>query len=115
MRLLRLVNLAVRFLLELGALAAVGYWGGTVPAGAAARTVLAIGLPCLVATFWGLFVSPKAPVRSGLMGRAVLGFVVFAAAAAALQSRGHARLAGVLLAVAAVSSVLFATERAPRV
>ena len=55
-------NLAVRFLvLELGARAIAAYWGYTTGDGVV-RWVLAIGAPLLVATAWGLLVSPKAKV-----------------------------------------------------
>ena len=58
----RALNLALRFLLELAALASLGYWGGTAPAGAAARAALAVALPVAAAAFWGMFVAPRARV-----------------------------------------------------
>lgn len=103
---IRAINLGVRFLLELGALAAAGYWGATIHAGAAARAGAAVALPLLVAAFWGTFVSPKAPLPTGRVGRAGLGLVVFLAAAALLNGRGFASLAAAFAAVAVVSSVL---------
>ena len=47
-------NLALRFLLELAALAAVGYWGWD-----AGGPLLAIAAVAAVAVVWGLFVAPK--------------------------------------------------------
>ena len=58
------VNLAVRFILELCALAAMAYWGWTQHAGWL-RFVLAIGLPVLAAILWGTFAVPNDPSRSG--------------------------------------------------
>jgi hypothetical protein len=55
-------NLALRFLLELAALAALGYWGATVDADTAARVALGVGLPLAAALFWGMFVAPRARV-----------------------------------------------------
>jgi hypothetical protein len=58
------VNLAVRFILEICALAAMAYWGWTQHAGWL-RFVLAIGLPVLAASVWGTFAVANDPSRSG--------------------------------------------------
>ena len=106
MNALRVANLGVRFLLELGSLAAFGYWGWTLRGPTAARLAAAVGLPLLVGAGWGLFVSPRARYSTGRVGQASLGLVVFLAAAGALYARGHVRLAAVGGAVAALSSLL---------
>src|SRR6266511_3997628 len=49
-----LINLALRFFLELAALYFIGYWGWTQHAGVL-RYLLAIGLPLLAAIIWGVF------------------------------------------------------------
>ncbi len=54
------LNLALRFVLEILALVAVGYWGWTAGADAL-RYVLAIGLPLVAAILWGTFRVPDAP------------------------------------------------------
>jgi len=51
------LNLALRFILELAALAALAYWGWTQHTGAL-RYLLAIGLPLLAAVLWGVFRVP---------------------------------------------------------
>ena len=51
------VNLALRFFLELAALYFMGYWGWTQHKGAL-RYLLAIGLPLLAASVWGVFRVP---------------------------------------------------------
>ena len=58
------LNLAVRFLLEIAALIAIGYWGWTAGQGAL-RYVLAIGAPLLAAALWGVFAVPGDRSRSG--------------------------------------------------
>jgi hypothetical protein len=58
------INLALRFLLELSAWGAMGYWGWTQGQGAL-RWVLAIGLPVIAAALWGTFAVPDDPSRSG--------------------------------------------------
>ena len=54
------LNLAVRFLLELCMLVAVGYWGFKTGSGWFLKILLGIGTPLLIAIIWGTFVAPKA-------------------------------------------------------
>jgi len=103
---LRAVNLGVRFFLEMAALASFAYWGGTLPASSLIRIAAAVALPLVVAIFWGLFVSPKARIATGRLGRAGLGLIVFLAGALAVFDRGHGSMAQVFAAVAIVSSLL---------
>ena len=58
------INLAVRFLLEIVGLIAIGYWGWQQVEGVGAL-VLTIGLPILAAILWGTFAVPNDPSRSG--------------------------------------------------
>lgn len=58
------INLAVRFLLEIGALLGMAYWGWTQHDGAV-RFVWAVGLPLVSAVIWGTFAVPEDPSRSG--------------------------------------------------
>jgi hypothetical protein len=58
------VNLTIRFLLELAALAALGYWGWHQSDGSL-RYVLALGIPLLAAAAWGVINVPNDPSRSG--------------------------------------------------
>lgn len=75
------LNLALRFTLELCALAALAFWGAHVDASRAAALALAILAPLLAAVAWGLFVSPKAKIRApGLIRLGVEGAVFLAAA-----------------------------------
>ncbi len=58
------LNLAFRFLLEMSALGALGYWGWTQHAGLA-RWLWAIGTPLIAAVLWGTFAVPNDPSLSG--------------------------------------------------
>jgi hypothetical protein len=58
------INLGVRFILELAALAAMAYWGWQQSDGIL-RFVLAIGVPILAAVLWGTFAVPGDRSRSG--------------------------------------------------
>jgi len=109
MEALRVLNLGVRFVLELCALAAFGYWAATIPAAMTMRIIAASSAVIAVGLFWGAFVSPKARFPSGRFGPVVLGLLVFLGAAALLWRRHHTSLAGAYAVVAVVSSaVLFA-------
>lgn len=58
MDVLKLLNLALRFLLELCLLAAVGYWGFKTQSGLLMKILFGIGLPVLIAVLWGTFLAP---------------------------------------------------------
>jgi hypothetical protein len=101
------INLAVRFLLEVAGLVAIGFWGWTQGDGLL-RFVLAIGLPVLAAVLWHTFAVPDDPSRSGQAPVPVPGIIrlalelaFFAFAAWALYDAGLATLS-LILAVAVV-------------
>ena len=58
------INLAVRFLLEIAALVAIGYWGWAQHAGIL-RYALVIGLPLLAAFLWGTLRVPEDASANG--------------------------------------------------
>ena len=71
MAVVKTVNAAVRFLLELCALAALGYWGFRSGGGPVTRIILAIGTPVLAAAAWAVFGAPGAPgncTAGGVLG-----------------------------------------------
>jgi hypothetical protein len=82
----RAVNLGVRFLLELAALAALGVWGWHAPGPVAVQVLAAAVTPLATAMVWGTWVAPKArrrlpdPLRLGVevlvFGNAVVGLLV---------------------------------------
>ena len=108
-------NLVLRFLLELAALAALGYWGATGRGSALARALLGVGAPAAAALFWGAFVAPRARVVLPTAVRMALGLAVFGCAAAALAARGHGRLATGLGAAAVANTLLMLAWRQDRV
>jgi hypothetical protein len=79
-------NLALRFLLELAALVAVGWWGWHTGGSTAGKLALASLLVLIVGVVWGLFISPKARVRVSRPVWYGLQLVIFGAAALALAS-----------------------------
>lgn len=103
---MRSANLALRFLLELTALAALAYWGATAPTRVLFRIALAIGAPLVMATFWGMFVAPRARVVLPSAVRMVIGAAALVLAAAALVVRGRTG-AGIVLGGLAVLNAIF--------
>ena len=102
---MRNANLALRFALELAALAIAAWWGATTGSGVWAW-VLAIAAPLLVIVVWGSFVAPKRRFDLPHPARLAVELLVWAAAAAALWDLGHEFLATSFLSVALVSGAL---------
>ena len=98
------LNLAVRFLLELAALAALSYWAWS-EFDDPVRWVLVVALPVIAAAIWGTFAVPEDPSRSGSAPVPVSGklrlFIeigLFAVATLALANTSAVILAYLLLA-----------------
>ena len=93
------LNYTVRFLLELCALAALGYWGFVTGQGVATKWLLGLGAPLLAAVAWGAFVAPKARWPAREPWRLLVEILVFGAASAGLWAAGQPLLAVVLAVV----------------
>jgi hypothetical protein len=102
---LRNANLALRFLLELSALAAVAY-GGWEAGDGATSPIFAVVFVAAFASVWGLFLSPKRRIELGDPARLALELGLWLAAGAALYTTGHAGLAIAFVAVAVVSGAV---------
>jgi hypothetical protein len=100
------INLVVRFLLELGVLASLGYWGAHTGKGPVLRIVLCVGAPLFAAIVWGTFGSPKAAVPLSPSLHLLLEVIMFGGAALALYTAGRPTLATVFIIVAAINRVL---------
>ena len=103
---LRYTNLVLRFVLELFALGALGYWGFWAGDGPVAKAALGLGAPLLAALIWGSFVAPRARVSLPLAGRLVVELAVFGSGAIALFHTGHLALAVALATIAAANRAL---------
>jgi hypothetical protein len=106
MEILKGANLLFRFLLELCALGAVGYWGFKTGSGIAAKIGLGIGAPLVIAVVWAIFVSPQAPVHLSLALSLLLQVLIFGLAAAALAAAGYRTLGWVFVAVVVINAAL---------
>ena len=100
-----MVNLTVRFLLEIVALVLFGMWGWQAGQGAAAW-LLAVGAPLTGASVWGMLIAPRARFSVNPILKEVLALTVFALAALAWGAIGHP-MAGWLFALVAVGNSLY--------
>jgi hypothetical protein len=98
------INLALAFVLELCALAALGLWGFSVGDGPVIRTALGLGTPLCAAVLWGLFAAPRAPVSLPLLGIGTK-VLVFGSATLALYATGHLTLAVIFALVVVANAV----------
>jgi hypothetical protein len=103
---IKTANLALRFVLELCALAGLGVWGFWAGNGMLAKLALGLGAPLLAAVVWGLFVAPKATVPVPVPVHLLLQVVIFGLAAAGLGAAGHPQLAGVFGVVVVLNMAL---------
>ena len=99
-------NLALRFVLELGALAALGYAGFQSDRGMLLRVLVGVGAPVLAGVLWSMFVAPAAQSRLPDPWRVIPEFTVFGSAAAGLALAGHPTLGGAFATMTIVNSVL---------
>lgn len=95
------LNLALRFVLEVVALAALAYAGYQLAPDGLLRWMAAGVLPLAFAAVWGAFVAPRAPNRLRDPGKLLLEIVLFFGAAAAVYLAGFPGLSvlyGVIVA-----------------
>lgn len=94
METLKLLNLGLRFLLELCLLVIFGYWGFKAGGdNTFLKFLLGIGAPVLVAVIWGVFLSPKPNIQIGEPWRFILELIIFGLAFWALYKIGKINLA----------------------
>ncbi len=103
MSVLKSANLALSFILELGALAALAYWGSQTGQGLGFAILLGGGAPLLAAVAWGLFAAPRAAVLVPTAVRMGVEVAFFALATVALAAAGQPTLAAVFGITALVS------------
>ncbi|MCB9138834.1 MAG: YrdB family protein [Caldilineaceae bacterium] len=101
MSILKNLNTALSFFIEVAMLVAFGYWGYHNGSSRLMAWLMAIGLPLIAAFVWWLFFAPKAPYRLSSGPGLLLSLALFLLAALAFRQAGHP-LAGTLLAAAAI-------------
>jgi hypothetical protein len=97
---------AVRFLVELAALAGLAYWGGQAGGGTAGDILLAVATPAAAAVMWGIWAAPRSPRRLEGARRLIPEVLLFGGATAALAAADQPGLAVALGVVAAIDTAL---------
>jgi hypothetical protein len=100
-------NLAIKFGLELAALALLAYWGAVAGTGAWA-VALAVVAPAAMIGVWGTFAAPRSARRLAAPARIPLELALFALAATAGYAAG-AVIAAITFAVVALVNALALT------
>lgn len=106
MDVLKVINLAVRFLLEICVLISVGYWGFKTGSGWPLKLLFGIGAPLLIAVIWGLLGAPKSTFRLEGLSFLVLEVIVFGSGVAALFLTRNNFLASALVLALIVNRIL---------
>lgn len=106
MEFIKSANVALRFLLELCVLVALGYWGFQTGRGLIAKIGLGIGAPVVAAVVWGLFGAPNSLQQLHDPWHLILEMVVFGAAAAALIAAGQRALGVIFALIFVINRVL---------
>lgn len=106
MSILKSINLAVRFMLELCVLVAVSYWGFKTSSGWFLKILLGIGAPVLIAVIWGAFGAPKANMQLHGVMLLVLEVVVFGSGVAALFATKNYSIAWSFAVIVIVNRIL---------
>ena len=99
-------NLGVLFLIELGALGAVAYWGFTRDVATPLNWLPGLGAPVVLVVLWALFGSQKASYKTRGAVRVGFELLWFGAGVAALSAAGAAGWAIAFAAAIAVSKTL---------
>jgi hypothetical protein len=102
---LKNANAALAFFLELGVLAALGYWGFQTGQGTIARIGLGIGAPAVAVVVWALFGAPNSAWRLQGSWLLMLRVVFFGSAAVALFTAGQ-RVLGVVFGLVFVVNLV---------
>lgn len=115
MEVVKILNMALSFFLEIGALAVFGYWGYTAGGDTPMRYVLGIGAFLLGAVIWSIWGAPRS--KNHLTGVAYLVFslVFFLLAAALLYVLGLIGLAAAFAVVSVINRVLSYVWRSDQV
>ncbi|EIJ78183.1 hypothetical protein PB1_11504 [Bacillus methanolicus PB1] len=106
MAVIKLLNLALRFVLELCALAALAYWGYQAGKSPILKIGLGAGTPLLAALIWSTFGAPGSSMELSEPLRFLLEFVIYGTAAAALFASGHTNLARTFILLVIINSLL---------
>ncbi|MGN6803617.1 MAG: YrdB family protein [Ginsengibacter sp.] len=100
------INIAAAFLLEIAMLVSFEYFGYEYPENKALKYVLMIALPLLAGVLWGIFAAPKSQQRLPKVQRTLFVLTIFAASVFLLNQTGETALAAVFSICIIINQVL---------
>jgi Protein of unknown function (DUF2568) len=103
---LKSLNLALAFALELAMLASLVTWGFHSDQPWLVKVLLGVLLPAMVAVVWGLWFAPRATTRLEFLPGLLISLVMFLIAAYLLARAGQEKLALVFAGLVVVNRVL---------
>ena len=89
MAVLKSINLALSFLLELAMLVAFGYWGFNTGDSTLVHWILGLGVPLVAIVIWSIFNAPLSKRRLPRTPRTILEAIMFSLGALALAVAGQ--------------------------
>ena len=102
----KFANLTLAFLLELCALAALGYWGYQTGSSRTLSIAMGILAPLAMATVWGVFLAPNSSTRLVGWPHLSLELLIFGLVVVALWAVGKPALAIIMASATIVNQVL---------
>jgi hypothetical protein len=102
---LRAGNLALKFGVELAAIASLAYWGASLD-GSLLSAVMIVLAPAAMIALWGRFAAPRASRRLSLRKRIPFELTILLLAAVALPAAGEDALAAVMAAAVVLNALL---------
>ena len=105
------LNLALAFVLELCAVGALAYWGFNASENPILRLILGIGAPLALIIIWGMYLAPRSTRRFKEPVLSVVKLIVFSLGAIALATTGQTTAAAIFMATAVINLVLAAVWR----
>lgn len=102
MEILKQLNLALKFFIELVMLVAFAYFGWTMPQQLVWKIVLPLVILAVVIVLWGRVAAPKSPRRLPFAKRVAFGLAMFMFATIALYVAGQPMLALIYAAIVLV-------------
>ena len=100
------LNAALRFVLELVGIVALGIWGWTVADDSPLRFVLAVGAPLALIVVWAFLIAPRSRSPLDPRTRFVVGSGLLLVAAGALWAAGFPAAAAIFAVLNVVNTAL---------
>lgn len=106
MEIIKSINLASAFFLEIAMILAFGYFGFHYPQNILLKYVLMIALPLVAIILWGYFAAPKSKHRLQQPYRVLFALAIFGASVFLLNMTGKTMLAAVFAIMVIINQLL---------